>query len=529
MQKTLLSKYSGYFSYLFDVGGESLNELTIDDSLDFQKRKLQQILSLFYGNRINISQEKLFQLDYYLKIAEFLQIQEIISQIKQHKITYASQITQQKINFLNNSLNSKNDTYFTQSNNTTLSEQLKYETDNKNDCSFSQSTIKGEYIHQNDNCIINKQNKLSDQIKANENNTNSALKSKKLKKSQTNCFLQSDIIDNAKDICKQNGLHYQQQQKVKKNQKTLINTTLDIKDQQQQKTLSQVSTTNSQASPIFQVTNLENISKSETYKNHLDIPYITAVMLKEMNIFFETYSQGANYIDYCKTCQKIFIKVVYLFLEDPYNRALGYDSNNYKNQKILRKIEFTDDQRIEKNFFSFVFRHLCWHGGTFMQVPISDLNKALLKLPNDDDVNVYRKKFGNINQCLNNHKNPFYTIEGSVVVKMRSSKVIKQLLESGIIVIEDYKIYKEAQKKANQHIKQTIINNQIDICKNCGNEYNPKLNYENCCPYYPKDYTTSSFNTVQLRDLYDPKGKQNHQPLYNINKLNQQQEAQKFQ
>lgn len=50
-----------------------------------------------------------------------------------------------------------------------------------------------------------------------------------------------------------------------------------------------------------------------------------------------------------------------------------------------------------------------------MQLVIGDITQELQKLHNKDTINIFRKQFGNLEQCLKSLKNTFFIIDAMVI------------------------------------------------------------------------------------------------------------------
>jgi len=62
------------------------------------------------------------------------------------------------------------------------------------------------------------------------------------------------------------------------------------------------------------------------------------------------------------------------------------------------------------------------------------------KLSATDDINLYRKSFGNMNEALKYPKYAFYYMD-SMVVKTKKKEEIDLLAENNQMSNEDYKLY----------------------------------------------------------------------------------------
>ncbi|KAL4479896.1 hypothetical protein ABPG74_020412 [Tetrahymena malaccensis] len=107
------------------------------------------------------------------------------------------------------------------------------------------------------------------------------------------------------------------------------------------------------------------------------------------------------------------------------------------------------DQKVveEQKFLSYIFNLILIKGGIKLHMSIADITKEMQALDPKDSVNHFRKRFGNMDQCLREIQNPFYTIDNHIVITFKPHDQIVQLHSQGHITEEDFKLYEKVYEE----------------------------------------------------------------------------------
>ncbi|KAL4509344.1 hypothetical protein ABPG72_018275 [Tetrahymena utriculariae] len=134
----------------------------------------------------------------------------------------------------------------------------------------------------------------------------------------------------------------------------------------------------------------------------------------------------------------------------------------------------------EQKFLTYIFRLVLKKGGLRMLMVTGDITKDMQTLDAKDDINLHRKRYGNMDQCLKDIKNPFYIID-SMVIKFKPYNEIVSLHQQGHILDDDFKYYEQVYAENEVKKIQVLKINGLNECINCGQEYKMIVNQDRSC------------------------------------------------
>ena len=118
----------------------------------------------------------------------------------------------------------------------------------------------------------------------------------------------------------------------------------------------------------------------------------------------------------------------------------------------------------ENEFQAYVLELICHHGGTRMQLTISDLTNHMQKLDPKHNINLFRKQYGNTEKALKEVKKPLYILD-NMIVKTRPYEEVKSLAQQGVMLPSHFELYdKTYHENELKKIEVLKINNQ-NVCK----------------------------------------------------------------
>ena len=118
----------------------------------------------------------------------------------------------------------------------------------------------------------------------------------------------------------------------------------------------------------------------------------------------------------------------------------------------------------EKEFQSYILQQICQYGGTRMQVTISDLTNFMQKLDPKDNINLFRKAYGNTEQCLKAIKHSIFILD-SMIVKLLPFEKMNDMANKGVISKSDWDLYKKTFDENELKNQQTLKINRQNKCK----------------------------------------------------------------
>lgn len=92
----------------------------------------------------------------------------------------------------------------------------------------------------------------------------------------------------------------------------------------------------------------------------------------------------------------------------------------------------------EKEFYDFLMLLICEHGTTRLQMPCSDIITHMQQLPAKHPVNMHRKQYGNLAQCLKTRKHPFFTFNDNLVKLLPKQQMDQLSLHGHVPKYEQY-------------------------------------------------------------------------------------------
>jgi len=118
----------------------------------------------------------------------------------------------------------------------------------------------------------------------------------------------------------------------------------------------------------------------------------------------------------------------------------------------------------ENEFQCFILETICKHGGTRMQLTISDLTNFMQKLDPKDNINLFRKQYGNTEKSLKEVKKPIYKLD-SMIVKLRPYDEVKSLYQQGVMLQHHFELYDKTYHENETKKMEVLKLNGQNVCK----------------------------------------------------------------
>ena len=96
-------------------------------------------------------------------------------------------------------------------------------------------------------------------------------------------------------------------------------------------------------------------------------------------------------------------------------------------------------------FISYLVSVICEIAKTRMQMSISELSKVIHELPAKDSRNLYRKQYGNMDQCLKNGKIGRVFWLDAMMIKPVPLPQLERARDEGVLSREDFQMLVEKQ------------------------------------------------------------------------------------
>ncbi|KAM3130112.1 hypothetical protein pb186bvf_017818 [Paramecium bursaria] len=130
----------------------------------------------------------------------------------------------------------------------------------------------------------------------------------------------------------------------------------------------------------------------------------------------------------------------------------------------------------EGEFYGFIMEIICKEGGTRLQMQAADIINEMQKLPPKHPVNMHRKQYGNLQQCLKTCKKPFFIFQDNIV-KLLPKEQIDKIAQ----FVPQYDLYCQNYVTVLEKICQVLKVNRMNECLRCKQQYRIDFNKQNSC------------------------------------------------
>lgn len=105
------------------------------------------------------------------------------------------------------------------------------------------------------------------------------------------------------------------------------------------------------------------------------------------------------------------------------------------------------------DFISYLVEVMCELAQTRMQISISELSKVMHTLPPTNPRNLYRKQYGNMDQCLKNGKIGHVFWLDAMMIKPVPLPQLEQARDSGVLSSADFTKLTSKQRDLEERLR----------------------------------------------------------------------------